>query len=99
MPKASAISPIIATIRSRRPTAYFSRNRLLARQFHVSKDRTIAYARIVPEVATEPNYDATLAAPQEAGLDAGFDDGGANLHRVADGNLANIGDAVMVGST
>jgi thioredoxin-dependent peroxiredoxin len=30
--------------------------------FVVSKDRTIAYAEIVPEVATEPNYDATLAA-------------------------------------
>ncbi len=30
--------------------------------FVVAKDRTIAYAEIVPEVANEPNYDATLAA-------------------------------------
>jgi thiol peroxidase len=30
--------------------------------FVVSKDRSIAYAEIVPEVATEPDYDATLAA-------------------------------------
>jgi thiol peroxidase len=30
--------------------------------FIVGKDRTIAYAEIVPEVASEPNYDATLAA-------------------------------------
>jgi thioredoxin-dependent peroxiredoxin len=30
--------------------------------FVVSKNRTIAYVEIVPEVAGEPNYDATLAA-------------------------------------
>jgi thioredoxin-dependent peroxiredoxin len=30
--------------------------------FIVGKDRTVAYAEIVPEVATEPNYDATLGA-------------------------------------
>ena len=35
--------------------------------FVVSKDRTIAYAEIVPEVATEPNYDATLAALNKLG--------------------------------
>jgi thiol peroxidase len=36
---------------------------LIARaNFIVSKDRTIAYAEIVAEVATEPDYDATLAA-------------------------------------
>jgi thiol peroxidase len=36
---------------------------LLARaNFIVSKDRTVAYAEIVPEIASEPNYDATLAA-------------------------------------
>jgi thiol peroxidase len=35
--------------------------------FIVSKDRTIAYAEIVPEVATEPNYDATLAALKKLG--------------------------------
>jgi hypothetical protein len=28
----------------------------------VGKDRSIAYAEIVPEVATEPDYDATFAA-------------------------------------
>jgi thiol peroxidase len=35
--------------------------------FVISKDRTIAYAEIVPEVATEPNYDATLAALKKLG--------------------------------
>ena len=35
--------------------------------FIVGKDRTIAYAEIVPEVATEPNYDATLAALKKLG--------------------------------
>jgi thiol peroxidase len=30
--------------------------------FVVGKDRSIAYAEIVPEVATEPDYDATFAA-------------------------------------
>jgi thiol peroxidase len=30
--------------------------------FVVAKNRTIAYVEIVPEVATEPNYDATLGA-------------------------------------
>ncbi len=30
--------------------------------FVISKDRTLAYVEVVPEVATEPNYDATLAA-------------------------------------
>ena len=30
--------------------------------FVVSKDRTISYVEIVAEVATQPNYDATLAA-------------------------------------
>jgi thiol peroxidase len=35
--------------------------------FVVSKDRTVAYAEIVPEVATEPNYDATLAALKKLG--------------------------------
>jgi thioredoxin-dependent peroxiredoxin len=36
---------------------------LLARSnFIIRKDRTLAYIEIVPEVANEPNYDATLAA-------------------------------------
>lgn len=35
--------------------------------FVVSKNRTIAYVEIVPEVATEPNYDATLAALKKLG--------------------------------
>ncbi|MGA2394846.1 MAG: thiol peroxidase [Candidatus Lustribacter sp.] len=36
---------------------------LLARaNFVVGKNGTVTYAEIVPEVATEPNYDATLAA-------------------------------------
>jgi thioredoxin-dependent peroxiredoxin len=35
--------------------------------FIVGKDRTVAYAEIVPEVATEPNYDATLAALKKLG--------------------------------
>lgn len=36
---------------------------LLARaNFIVGRDRTLAYVEIVPEVANEPNYDATLAA-------------------------------------
>ena len=30
--------------------------------FVISKDRTLAYVEVLPEVATEPNYDATLAA-------------------------------------
>ena len=35
--------------------------------FVVNKDRTIAYVEIVPEVATEPDYDATLAALKKLG--------------------------------
>jgi thiol peroxidase len=35
--------------------------------FIVGKDRTIAYIEIVPEVASEPNYDATLAALKKLG--------------------------------
>jgi thiol peroxidase len=35
--------------------------------FVVSKDRSITYAEIVPEVATEPDYDATLAALKRLG--------------------------------
>jgi thiol peroxidase len=35
--------------------------------FIVGKDRTIKYVEIVPEVATEPNYDATLAALKALG--------------------------------
>jgi len=35
--------------------------------FVIGKDRTIKYAEIVPEVATEPNYDATLAALKKLG--------------------------------
>jgi thiol peroxidase len=30
--------------------------------FVIGKDRTITYVEVLPEVATEPNYDATLAA-------------------------------------
>jgi thiol peroxidase len=35
--------------------------------FVVNKDRTISYVEIVPEVATEPDYDATLAALKKLG--------------------------------
>ncbi len=35
--------------------------------FVVSKDRTLAYVEIVPEVANEPNYDATFAAVKKLG--------------------------------
>ena len=35
--------------------------------FIVAKDRTVAYAEIVPEVASEPDYDATLAALKKLG--------------------------------
>jgi thiol peroxidase len=35
--------------------------------FIVGKDRTVAYAEIVPEVANEPDYDATLAALKRLG--------------------------------
>lgn len=35
--------------------------------FVIGKDRTIAYVEIVPEVASEPNYDATLAALKQLG--------------------------------
>ena len=35
--------------------------------FVVGKDRTIKYVELVPEVATEPNYDATLAALKKLG--------------------------------
>jgi thioredoxin-dependent peroxiredoxin len=35
--------------------------------FVVGKNRLIAYVEIVPEVATEPNYDATLAALKKLG--------------------------------
>lgn len=33
----------------------------------IAKDRTLAYVEIVPEVATEPDYDATLAALKKLG--------------------------------
>lgn len=40
---------------------------LLARsEFVIGKDRTIAYAHLVPEVAEEPDYDRTLAAAARA---------------------------------
>jgi thiol peroxidase len=35
--------------------------------FIVGKDRTIHYVEIVPEVASEPDYDATLAALKQLG--------------------------------
>jgi thiol peroxidase len=35
--------------------------------FVISKDRSIAYVEIVPEVATEPDYDATLTALKQLG--------------------------------
>jgi len=35
--------------------------------FVVAKNRTVAYVEIVPEVASEPNYDATLAALKKLG--------------------------------
>lgn len=35
--------------------------------FIVGRDRTVKYAEIVPEVASEPNYDATLAALKKLG--------------------------------
>jgi thioredoxin-dependent peroxiredoxin len=35
--------------------------------FVVGKNRMLAYVEIVPEVATEPNYDATLAALKKLG--------------------------------
>ncbi|MGP6157671.1 MAG: thiol peroxidase [Vulcanimicrobiaceae bacterium] len=40
---------------------------LLARsEFVIGKDMTLAYAHVVPEVAEEPDYDATLAAAAKA---------------------------------
>jgi thiol peroxidase len=33
----------------------------------IGKDRTIAHVQIVPEVATEPDYDAALKAAAAAG--------------------------------
>jgi thiol peroxidase len=40
---------------------------LLARsEFVIAKDGTLAYAHVVPEVAEEPDYDATLAAAARA---------------------------------
>lgn len=33
----------------------------------IGKDKTIRYVEIVPEVTTEPNYDATIAAAKAAG--------------------------------
>jgi thiol peroxidase len=41
---------------------------LIARAtFIVDKDRTVAYVEIVPEVTSEPNYDATFAALKRLG--------------------------------
>jgi thiol peroxidase len=35
--------------------------------FVIAKDRTLAYVEVVPEVASEPDYDATLAALKKLG--------------------------------
>ena len=52
----------------RRFGVYVKETGLLARStFVVAKDGTIAYAEIVPEITTEPNYDAAIVAAKAAG--------------------------------